>query len=245
VLISALAGSRINGRFLKREHSAQLKRLARVRPARLPSARRTDAPNAGGLHKHATPTYSPRVVANSTAGCGSPFKQKAHVRHRSFAGAFFVPAICYGGCAREGFGPAGFLLPRSSTPAYSRHHSCGSDVGDSSAKGALPMTDRLASLPPLEAGGLHKRATPTYSPRAVANSSAGLGRPIISRRTGAHHPIAGAFFTPARSCYGGCARDSFGGAGCLESRSANLRTVATLICLAANRGSSQLQELYP
>lgn len=50
--------------------------------------------------------------------------------------------------------------------------------------------------------------------------------------------IAGAFSVPAMSCYGGGARDTFGCAGFLSSRSANPRTAATLTCLAASGGSS-------
>lgn len=50
--------------------------------------------------------------------------------------------------------------------------------------------------------------------------------------------IAGAFFVPAMSCYGGGARDTFGCAGLLSSRSANPRTAATSTCLAASGGSS-------
>ena len=50
--------------------------------------------------------------------------------------------------------------------------------------------------------------------------------------------IAGAFFVPAMSCYGGGARDTFGCAGLLSSRPANPRTAATLTCLAASGGSS-------
>lgn len=42
----------------------------------------------------------------------------------------------------------------------------------------------------------------------------------------------------AFSSYGGCAWDTFGYAGCLESRFANLRTAATLNRLATTRGSS-------
>ncbi|MGR3888676.1 hypothetical protein FW764_17250 [Pseudomonas sp. 1152_12] len=34
------------------------------------------------------------------------------------------------------------------------------------------------------------------------------------------------------SCYGGCAREIFGSAGCLGDRFANLRTAATPLCLA-------------
>lgn len=80
-----------------------------------------------------------------------------------------------------------------------------------------------------------------YSHRVAANSATGFGDPIISRRTSALHPKAGAFFVPVVSCYGGCAWGTFGCAGCLESRFANLRTAATLIRLATNRGSSKTE----
>lgn len=51
--------------------------------------------------------------------------------------------------------------------------------------------------------------------------------------------IAGAFFVSAMSRYGGGARDTFGCAGLLSSRSANPRTAATPTCLAASGGSSK------
>ena len=92
------------------------------------------------------PRYCSPVTANSVIGCASPCKQKAHKRHRTIAGAFFMSAVSfYGGCVREGFGPAGSLLLRSCTPARSYRPSCASDVGSSSAKGAIPMT--TLSLP--------------------------------------------------------------------------------------------------
>ncbi len=89
----------------------------------------------------------------------------------------------------------------------------------------------------------HAQALPSlletpYSRDVAAKSVTDLGRSNNSRRTGAHHQIAGAFFASAAPCYGSCARDTFGCAGCLESRSANPRTAATIIRLAANGGSS-------
>jgi len=76
-----------------------------------------------------------------------------------------------------------------------------------------------------------------YFNNVAAKSAAGFGDPRTSRRTGADH-TAGAFFVPAAPSYGGCAWETFGSAGFLESRFANLRTAATLIRLATNRGSS-------
>ena len=78
-----------------------------------------------------------------------------------------------------------------------------------------------------------------YAQGAAANSVADLGRSNDSRRTSAT-TMTGAFFVPAMR-NGGCARDTFGCAGFLESRSANLRTVAPIRCLAASGdGSSTL-----
>lgn len=77
-----------------------------------------------------------------------------------------------------------------------------------------------------------------YGSRVAVNPVTDLGRSSIVRRTSAHHPIAGAFFASAQSCYGGCAWDTFGCAGFLTSRSANPRTAATHLRLAAKSGSS-------
>ncbi len=77
-----------------------------------------------------------------------------------------------------------------------------------------------------------------YRSPVAANSATGFGDPITVRRTSAPLMIAGAFFVPAHPVYGGCARETFGSAGCLTSRFANLRTAATLNRLATIRGSS-------
>lgn len=50
--------------------------------------------------------------------------------------------------------------------------------------------------------------------------------------------LAGAFFVSVMSCYGGRARETFGSAGFLLPRFANLRTAATHNRLATVRGSS-------
>ena len=84
-----------------------------------------------------------------------------------------------------------------------------------------------------------------YSLPVVANSATGLGRPTSKRRTSAHHPIAGAFFVSVISSYGGCAWDTFGYAGFLLPRSANPRTAATPIRLAATGGSSSAKGALP
>lgn len=77
-----------------------------------------------------------------------------------------------------------------------------------------------------------------YRQSVTANSVTGFGDPSTYRRTGAHSTIAGAFFVPAHSVYGGCAWETFGSAGVLYARFANPRTAATLNRLATVRGSS-------
>ena len=77
-----------------------------------------------------------------------------------------------------------------------------------------------------------------YSFAVAAKSATGFCSPNIVRRISATVPKAGAFFMPATSLYGGCAWGAFERAGCLTSRSANLRTAATQSCFAASSGGS-------
>jgi len=77
-----------------------------------------------------------------------------------------------------------------------------------------------------------------YGLAVAANSATGFGDPSRHWRTSAHIPAAGAFFVPAVLSYGGCAWDTFGYAGFLCPRFANLRTAATHYRLATIRGSS-------
>ncbi len=77
-----------------------------------------------------------------------------------------------------------------------------------------------------------------YRLAVVANSATGFGDPTSNRRIGAHTIIAGAFFVPAMSCYGGRARETLGSAGFLLPRFANLRMAATHNRLATVCGSS-------
>ncbi len=78
-----------------------------------------------------------------------------------------------------------------------------------------------------------------YAAAVTVNPVAGFGDP---RKKLAHKrpkTIAGAFFVPAMSLYGGgCAWETFGSAGFQFPRFANLRTAATSHRLATVRGSS-------
>nr|WP_314616223.1 hypothetical protein [uncultured Pseudomonas sp.] len=77
-----------------------------------------------------------------------------------------------------------------------------------------------------------------YRSPVTANSVAGFGRPSRYRRNSAPYTVAGAFFAPAVTLYGGCVQDTFGCAGFLYLRSTNLYTAATH-SFGRERGSSQ------
>lgn len=84
-----------------------------------------------------------------------------------------------------------------------------------------------------------------YGSPVAANSVTGRRGPMSKRRNSAPITIAGAFFVPAVTCYGGCAWEDFGPAGILLPRSANPRTAATLHCFAATGGSSSAKGATP
>jgi hypothetical protein len=72
---------------------------------------RTAAQALSVVARNQSSRYSLHVAANSATGLGNP-SNLAHRRPHPIAGAFFVPAVsCYGGCAWEAFGPAGFQVP--------------------------------------------------------------------------------------------------------------------------------------
>ena len=80
-----------------------------------------------------------------------------------------------------------------------------------------------------------------YSFPVAAKSATGCRNPQRYRRTSAQFTIAGAFFVPAFSRYGGLRRSTLGCAGLLVRRSANPVQSATLICLAADGGGPSVQ----
>lgn len=81
-----------------------------------------------------------------------------------------------------------------------------------------------------------------YGSPVAVSPAADLGRSSNERRTSAKQ-YTGAFLLPA--IYGNCARDTFGCAGPLSSRSANPRTAATILRLAANGSSSSTKGASP
>ncbi len=80
--------------------------------------------------------------------------------------------------------------------------------------------------------------TRRYGLSVAANSATDLGGSNSKRRNSAPITIAGAFFAPAFSCYGGLRRSTLGCAGFRLPRSANPVQLATLLCLAAVRSGS-------
>lgn len=98
-------------------------------------------------------------------------------------------------------------------------------------------------LSPGNASTLAHTYTRMYLFIAAAKSAVGFGDSKTQRRTSAH-PVAGAFFVLATQRYGGCAWETFGSAGFLCDRFANLRTV-TSIFLARDRGDSKHKGVLP
>lgn len=87
--------------------------------------------------------------------------------------------------------------------------------------------------------------SPGYRSHITANSVTGLGGLDSTRRNSATNSIAGAFFAPVITIYGGLRRSTLGCAGLLVRRSANPAQSATPICLAAERGGSSVQGASP
>lgn len=99
--------------------------------------------------------------------------------------------------------------------------------------------------PPQSLLSVAKFAQRRYGSPIAANSASGLGGLNCTRRNSAPITIAGAFFVPAFSCYGGLRKSTLGCAGLLVRRSANPVQSATLICLAADSGGSSVQGASP
>lgn len=83
-----------------------------------------------------------------------------------------------------------------------------------------------------------KRFTRRYGDADAAKSASGCGSPNYTRRYSAQHPIAGAFFASAVSCYGGCAQETLRSAGILVYRSSTPAYSRRPIRVEANGGGS-------
>jgi hypothetical protein len=98
----------------------------------------------------------------------------------------------------------------------------------------LMIGSQSASLKPSVASLIRRM----YLRAVAANSATDLGGSISRRRNSAPITIAGAFFVPASLCYGGLYGSTLECAGPRLPRSANSMQLATLFCLAAERGGS-------
>lgn len=115
--------------------------------------------------------YGLSVTAKSVTGRGNPNFRRTSAPIS--AGAFFVPAVCYGGCAWDTFGCAGFLKFRFSTPRTVATQSRGKDRGDSSTSGVTTMA--LFRLLPTRSAPARAAAHRAMAKAALfANSSAAV-----------------------------------------------------------------------
>lgn len=87
--------------------------------------------------------YAATVAAKSVTDLGRSNSQR-RTSATTMMGAFFVPAMRYGGCARDTSRCAGFLCDRSANPRTVAPIRCLAAAGDDSKhKGASPMASRL------------------------------------------------------------------------------------------------------
>lgn len=100
--------------------------------------------------------YRSSVAANSATGFGDPSNLRRTSAPITFAGAFFVPAVsCYGGCAWETLGSAGFLGYRfANLRTAATLNRLATISGSSTYQGARPMT---ALIPPAIRALAHRR----------------------------------------------------------------------------------------
>lgn len=117
--------------------------------------------------------YSIPVAAKSAAGFGDPkTTRRTSAPHIIIAGAFFMPAmLCYGGCARETFGSAGFRVSRFANPRTAATLNCLATIRGSSISthGASQMknhhtlnpsvTNRIAALKARAMSALHANSS--------------------------------------------------------------------------------------
>ena len=94
-----------------------------------------------GVARRVGRMYGLPVAANSATGFGRPSLYRRNSAPITIAGAFFVPAApCYGGCAQDTFGCAGFLYLRSTNLRTAATHSFGRERGSSQTDtGASPL----------------------------------------------------------------------------------------------------------
>ena len=125
-----------------------------------------------GVARRVGRMYGLPVAANSATGFGRPSLYRRNSAPITIAGAFFVPAApCYGGCAQDTFGCAGFLYLRSTNLRTAATHSFGRERGSSQTDtGASP----LHALIPSKIRALAHRRMALSALRANSSLSARL-----------------------------------------------------------------------
>ena len=113
-----------------------------------------------------TQDYRLPVTVNPVAGFGDPLENLAHMRPKTFAGAFFVPAMpLYGGRAWETFGSAGFQVSRfANLRTAATHNRLATVRGSSENKLGASAMSHLHALNPFS----NRNRIAAYKARAFA-----------------------------------------------------------------------------
>lgn len=138
--------------------------------------------------------YASLAGAKSSVGRRNPFTSRRNSAP-ILAGAFFVPAECYGGCAWASFGLAGFLECRFPTLRTVATQSRRKDRGDSLTLGVSLMTASIR-LSNLITRSLSSRAA---AHRAMAKSALFADSSASTRLKRYNHHIAKAEQLEARA----------------------------------------------
>lgn len=134
------------------------------------------------LHHRGLLAYSRLVAANSATGFDGPNHNRRTGAPITIAGAFFVPAYpVYGGCARETFESAGFLLSRSvNLRTAATLIRLTANRGSSSTMGATPMTFLNALNP-------SARSTRVAAHKAMAYAALNANSSLATRLSRYNH----------------------------------------------------------
>ncbi len=130
------------------------------------------------LAQHQPRRYRSPVTVSPVAGFGDPDMKLAHMRPKTIAGAFFVPAVpLYGGRAWETFGSAGFLCPRfANLRTAATHNRLATVRGSSTTQVGAPPMKHLHALNPSRLRAAAHRRMAFAALRADSSASVRLSR---------------------------------------------------------------------
>ncbi len=122
--------------------------------------------------------YSAHVAVNPATGFGDPLENLAHMRPKTIAGAFFVPAMpLYGGRAWETFGSAGFQVSRfANLRTAATHNRLATVRGSSKNKLGAPPMKHPHALNPSKARAAAHRAMALAALRSTSSLAVRLDR---------------------------------------------------------------------